>query len=1049
VATFEEFRASFPEGNNEKGERFELVLADWFLKEHPLFKNRFKRIWRYLEWSGAWHSKDLGTDLIAEDFDGKICAIQAKFYAQTTTVEKGAVDSFLSDSARTNIDYRLLIATTDKVNLNATITIEGQEKPIQLFLLHDFLESDLKWPASYKELIPLAPKPKKPRPHQRKAINDVVKNLSGRGQLIMACGTGKTLTGQRIAERLEAQTTLVLFPSLLLLSNTVREWLRDQQEGFSFLAVCSDSTVTSGQDSAEISTSELSYPPTTDPGEIAKFLKKPGRKVVFSTYQSSPQIATAMKQHNLPAVDLILADEAHRCAGKTDSGYATVLDNELIPAKQRLFMTATPRVYKTHVKKKAVDNDIDLASMDDEAVFGPVLHKLSFGEAIELKQLSDYRVVVVGVNDAMVQEMVEDRTLVKTETGVEDDARSLATQIGLAKAIKQYDLKRVISFHSRINLAKNYARDFSQTLAWLRKKERPNGKLTYEYVSGAMSTSERTVKLNALGNLQDQDRYILANARCLSEGVDVPNLDGVAFIDPKRSEIDIVQAVGRAIRVDKNNESKIGTIVIPVFIEEGDDADEKLRTSEFDQVWKVLIALRSHDEAFGDELDQLRVKLGRRQKISILGDKINFDIHHSIDQSFIEAFETRLVEATTATWMFWYGLLKTYRETYSDVLVPTHYKTHDGFALGYWVANQRPKKDEMPAERIKRLNDLGFVWDSHASTWEAACTELAEYKKAHGNVLVSGTYKTPDGFALGRWVHNQRTAKNKLPAERIKRLDDLGFVWEVYTAEWEFGYIAFTEYKETHSNVLVSSAFKTPDGFALGRWVSTQRKNKNKMPAERLKRLDDLGFVWDSRSNAAWQTGYTALAKYKITHGDVLVPTTYRTSDGFALGGWVTKQRRAKNKMPAERIKRLNDLGFVWDPLNVAWEAGYTALAEYKEMHGDVLVPQNHKTPNGFNVGAWIGTQRKTKDKMSAERLKRLDDLGFVWDPLNVAWEAGYKALAQYKKTQGDVLVAAKHKTPDGFALGNWVVAQRIRKDKLTTERLKKLNDLSFVWRVR
>ena len=712
MATFEQFIKTFPQDSQKKGERFEIVLCDWFLRVHPEFRRKFKRVWRYTDWPGKWHGTDLGTDLIAEDTEGKICAIQAKFYSESNSVSKGEVDSFLSDSARQVIDYRLLIATTDKIGLNATVTLEQQEKPVHLFLLNDFLESRMEWPESCDDLVAPAPKPLQPRPHQQEAIANVVANINERGQLIMACGTGKSLTGQRIAEKLESETTLILLPSLLLLSKTINDWATDGEVPFSFLPVCSDATVTQrSSDSIELSTSELSFQPTTDASEIASFLSRPGNKVIFSTYQSSPQIAAAFKSHDLKPFDLIIADEAHRCAGKTDSAYGTVLDGDALPAKHRIFMTATPRVYHAHLRAKAAENDIDVASMDDESVFGPVLHKLSFGEAIERKLLSDYRVVVVGVNDAMVREMVMDRTLVKTDTGIEDDARSLATQVGLAKAIKDYDLKRVISFHSRVDLAKNFSSDFHTLLDWLDEQSRPSGKLTYEYVSGAMPTSARALKLRSLRKLEDEDRYLLANARCLSEGVDVPTLDGVAFVDPKRSEIDIVQAVGRAIRLDQTNEDKIGTVVIPVFIEEGDDPAQVIDASEFDQVWKVLTALRSHDEKLGEELDELRTQMGRKQKISIVGDKIRFDVHKSIDASFTAAFETRLVEATTAPWMFWFGLLEDYRQAEGDCDVPQRYKAADGFSLGSWLSDQRKayKKGKLSDDRVRRLKDLGAL----------------------------------------------------------------------------------------------------------------------------------------------------------------------------------------------------------------------------------------------------------------------------------------------------------------------------------------------------
>ena len=474
------------------------------------------------------------------------------------------------------------------------------------------------WPESLEALDNYTPrKPHNPRPHQLKAIEDVTSKIQSRGQLIMACGTGKTLTGQRIAEKLESKTTLVLLPSLLLLSKTVNDWVSERETDFIFLPVCSDKSVTKKTDEIAVSDSELCFRSTTDALEIAQFLKRPENKVIFSTYQSSPQIAETFRQHELKPFDLIIADEAHRCAGKVSSDYSTVLDEHLLPAERRLFMTATPRIYKAHVRKKAKDNDIEIASMDDESIFGPVLHQLTFGQAIENDPplLTDYRVVVVGVNSESVKEMVEERALVKTEDGLEGDARSLAIQVGLAKAIRDYDLNRVITFHSRIKQAQNFAKGFTDFHENLKEDERPTGKITYQHVSGEMSTSERSNKLRALGALENEDRYLLANARCLSEGVDVPALDGVAFVDPKRSEVDIIQAVGRAIRLSYGKE--VGNHCHTCFLYLNQMIRMKvISSSEFDQVWKVVNALRSHDHTLGEELDELRVKLGSKTERS-------------------------------------------------------------------------------------------------------------------------------------------------------------------------------------------------------------------------------------------------------------------------------------------------------------------------------------------------------------------------------------------------------------------------------------------------
>ena len=776
MATFEQFRSTFPTGSNDKGESFEVFLCEWLFKHHPTLNSQFRNVWRFSDWPNAWSQKDIGTDLIAEDYHGKICAIQAKFYKEQSTIPKSDIDSFLSDSNRAAIDYRLLIATTDGIGKNAQVTISGQEKKVQSFTLKDFLEP-FDWPESLDALDQYTPrKPHNPRPHQLKAIEDVTSKIQSRGQLIMACGTGKTLTGQRIAEKLESKTTLVLLPSLLLLSKTVNDWVSERETDFIFLPVCSDKSVTKKTDEIAVSDSELCFRSTTDALEIAQFLKRPENKVIFSTYQSSPQIAEAFRQHDLKPFDLIIADEAHRCAGKVSSDYSTVLDEHLLPAERRIFMTATPRTYKAHVRKKAKDNDIEIASMDDESTFGPVLHHLTFAQAIENDPplLTDYRVVVVGVNKESVKEMVVQRTLVKTEDGLEDDARSLAIQVGLAKAIRDYDLNRVITFHSRIKQAQNFAKGFTDFHEHLKEDERPTGKITYEHVNGEMPTSERSKKLRALGALENEDRYLLANARCLSEGVDVPALDGVAFVDPKRSEIDIIQAVGRAIRLSAGKET--GTIVIPVFLSESDDPDEVISSSEFDQVWKVVNALRSHDEALGEELDALRVKLGRKQKVSLEGSKIVFDIHQTIGDEFIKAFETRVVETCTESWEFWYGLMQVYKEQHGDCRVPKGHKLN-GFNLGTWVMHQRRKKDQMSLERRQRLDDLGFVWDIHSQQWEEGFAALEVYKEQYGHCRVHAKHKLND-FNLGQWVSVQRKKVNRMPPERKQRLDNLGFVWD-------------------------------------------------------------------------------------------------------------------------------------------------------------------------------------------------------------------------------------------------------------------------------
>jgi hypothetical protein len=291
------------------------------------------------------------------------------------------------------------------------------------------------------------------------------------------------------------------------------------------------------------------------------------------------------------------------------------------------------------------------------------------------------------------------------------NARALAGQIGLAKAIRAYDLRRTITFHSRVDAAQKFSRDLPAVLKWMPSSERPDGKLWSDYASGKMNSGERDRRLTQLSHLEDADRGLLANARCLAEGVDVPTLDGVAFIDPRRSEVDIIQAVGRAIR--KAEAKKVGTIVLPVFIADTDDPETALADSAFKPVWDVLNALRAHDELLGEQLDALRQQLGRRDSGTLtLPKKIPVDLPRRVGADFAAAFRARLVTQTTASWEFWFGLLQKYVERERHALVPVSH-IEGGFNLGQWVNAQRTRREEIGPGRREHLEAVpGWSWDA-------------------------------------------------------------------------------------------------------------------------------------------------------------------------------------------------------------------------------------------------------------------------------------------------------------------------------------------------
>ena len=637
-----------------RGDQFEAICC-WFLLNDPIYRAQLKKVWLWKKWPKRW-GPDAGIDIVAQGNDGQMWAIQCKAYSPSYSVKKADVDSFLSESNREVFSYRLLMATTDKIGGTAQKVMRAQEKPVGQLLLSDLRAAEVCWPTTSSDLVSSPIQSKTRLPHQRFAIKDVLSKFRegyDRGQLIMACGTGKTLASLWIHEDLESKRTLVLVPSLSLLKQTISEWLANAAEPFEFLPVCSDETV-ADKDAVVAHVADLGFPVTSSAAEVASFLRRRTPRVVFSTYQSSAIVAEALQ--DAPCLDLVLADEAHRCAGKVSSVFAHVLDGMQIRAKKRLYMTATPRHYTGRAKKIANHHDHELASMDDVELFGPVFHRLSFSHAIDRGLLSNYRVFVIGVDEERYKNEVESGTIVTHDGETITDARTLAAQIGLVRAICEYDLRRILTFHSRVKTAQQFAQSLPAVVNWMPSEDRPIGRVWAEHVSGSMSASDRNVRLDQLRQVGSQERGVISNARCLSEGVDVPSLDGVAFIDPKRSAVDITQAVGRAIR--KSVGKKSGTIVIPVFVDSSQGAVDALEDSSFDTVWSVLRALREHDDTIAEKLDLLRVEIGKSDTTKIgLPDSLIIKLPRRVGKAFAQAFRVRLVEETSDSWHQWFGLL--------------------------------------------------------------------------------------------------------------------------------------------------------------------------------------------------------------------------------------------------------------------------------------------------------------------------------------------------------------------------------------------------------
>ena len=1050
MSSFQALLNSFAHySEKKKGDQFEKITK-WFLENDPAWKPKIDKVWLWDDYPKRWGS-DKGIDLICQFKDGTHWAVQAKCYESKYYLKKRDIDSFLSESNRKEIAGRILVATTDRLG-GAKYVINAQEKKVVPILLKDLEQSKLKFPSILKNLKPVKKKKKPtPRPHQTEAINAVIAGLetADKGQMIMCCGTGKTFTSVWIKEALKSQTTLVLLPSLGLLSQTLREWTDACNEDFNFRCVCSDATI-SADDDEDMSILDLGTIVTTEPENIEKFLLTSGNKVIFCTYQSSPLIAQVQQNLNIPEFDIVFADEAHRCAGKVSSDFACVLDENKIRARKRLFMTATPRVFSTAVKTAAEGRGVDIACMNDTQKFGKVLHHLTFKKAIAAEILTDYKVVIVGVDKPMIKAWIDQRELMTTDSGLETDAQTLAAHIGLMKVMRDHDLKRVISFHSRIKRAADFVTEHKNLLNWIKAEHKPSGKIEADYVSGKMRVGDRSRKIKQLATLEGVgiiDRMLLANARCLSEGVDVPALDGVAFIDPRKSQVDIVQAVGRAIRNSANKTH--GIIVLPVFISDGDNPQAELEKSCYKPIWDVLNALKSHDDVLAEELDNFRTELGRRGDRSVGGfSKIVIDLPCTIvENGFVDALNARLIEITTVSWHFWYELLLEYAEEFKTSRVPYGFRYKD-FNLGSWLSNQRRKRNKIDLDKIQLLEALPqWSWDALEDKWEEGFSYLKQYVDEYGHSKVP-TQLIYGNFKLGSWLCNNKRKKDKLSLDKIELFESLPqWSWNTIEYQWNEGFEFLKKYVVEFNNAKVPLRFKY-ENFNLGAWVRNQRNKKDKIDSEKIILLESLPlWSWDVIEDR-WNEGFEFLKIYAKEYGNAIV-TDKCKYENFNLGVWVSTQRSTKNSLSSDRIKKLESLPqWHWDINEKKWNEGFAYLKKYITQYGDSRVPDELKYQD-FNLGSWVSSQKraKTTNTLIDKRIKLLESLPqWSWNPLEDRWNEGFECLKKYVSEYGHSKVPRRMEY-NNYTLGQWCSTQRKRKERMSIERILLLESLSgWVW---
>ncbi|MDK4208677.1 DEAD/DEAH box helicase [Corynebacterium accolens] len=657
------------------GIAFEKLMVNYFQTD-PTLKAQFDEVSRWTDWRYNGGKADTGIDLVARRRDdGTWTAIQCKFYASTARIQKSHLDSFFEASGhsfetehgREHFGSRMIISTTDHWSSHAEEALANQIIPTSRIGISAIAESPINWDVAFPgsevqdkniQINLSQRKTFEPRPHQQTAIDKAIEGFQthDRGKLIMACGTGKTFTALRLAERVAEDwgggkaRILFLVPSISLLSQTLKEWTAQGHLDMRAFAVCSDSKVS--KKAEDIAVYDLEVPVSTEGADIARRFasgkRAKGLNIVFSTYQSLPAVHEA-QQHGLDDFDLVICDEAHRTtgitlAGEDSSNFVRVHDADYIKASKRLYMTATPRLFDDAVKGKAAEHSAELTSMDDEGIYGPEFYRLGFGEAVDKGLLTDYKVLVMTVDESVAANAMahsEDNQinlslasamigawnglakrsgeLQGKKGGFDENANPMQRAVAFAKDIKTStqiaeSFPSLIRTHQELLKDKAVLNDVSLTNVDLQ--------VAAQHVDGGMNAMERGTKLSWIESpAAENEARILTNARCLSEGVDVPALDSVIFFNPRNSMVDVVQSVGRVMR--KSAGKDYGYIILPVAVAQDVSPSEALNDNQrFKVVWQILNALRAHDDRFNAKINSIALNGANAQE------ELPIDVNH-------------------------------------------------------------------------------------------------------------------------------------------------------------------------------------------------------------------------------------------------------------------------------------------------------------------------------------------------------------------------------------------------------------------------------------
>jgi superfamily II DNA or RNA helicase len=969
LRTFGTFFDSIQGESNYKGAAFERAVKRWFQGDDE-WRGFFDEVYLWNEWPLA-DTRDLGIDLVARDKTSRFWAIQVKAYDPDSALKKSDVNSFISASSRPIFAGRILVTTTKSLGPNLRATLSDQEKETRVITWADLETSEFDWLGSSTAVKP----PKTLWKHQERAVEDVVEQLptARRGQLVMACGTGKTLTSIRISEHLNSQLTVVVVPSISLISQAISDWSRDSSEPISWWAVCSDETVGTNAEAEKFHAFDLAKPSSTDESSLSRFLQVEGRRVVFSTYHSSGIVARALVSSGAVA-DLVIFDEAHRLAGHVSDKFTSLLDDDL-PIQMRLFQTATPRLFKRYNLNS--DRENTALSMDDKEVFGEVLYKYSFGAAIRDGKLRDFKVVVFVVTDTELNKEIIDRDLLRIGEKV-IDYKDLATNYGVIQAMLKHDLRSTITFHSRVKWASDFSATQKALWGQVSATDRAFESLT---ITGEDSAAQRKSRLAALETANESKFVQVTNARCLSEGVDVPDLDAVVFVDPKASKVDITQAVGRAIRKGSGKRD-FGYVVIPIFLSELQVSEGSLEPAQFAATLDVLNSLKSHDEDFETLL--VRTRLGRvaySNRNSVIP-KVIIDSAKPLPSHFFEEIQTAILEGVTSRWYGQFLALKALANNGLNIRADFgRSKPHK--SLHGWAGTQRIayRRGTLSSERAELLEEIpNWFWDDR-QVFDQGFAEFLRYLESGGALLPSTEVDNVAGGGKMRTFARRvlksylgPVSKSELSKEQHETLSGIE-AWRDFTST-----ITSHSFKIHHCDGVVYEILVPP--APPNAWRESWRAMLRYLNALQ-KYSQDTGHTCFPESQGGKRFSYDGVGissyRYKIEKQDDLPDYVRAVLDQLPTGD------SCRAPKPASLEVELREPQDPWN--DSLWEKSFSAFSAYFLETG-ISAPPFGTMWDGINIQGWIATQRgiytgtfKNHENLVSESRKlRIESLpGFTW----------------------------------------------------------------------